>query len=110
MSARPPHGQVRHKYKNLPTEHNGQRYDSKAEAKYAAHLDLLKRAGQVLFYLRQVPFHLPGRTRYVVDFAVFYADGRVSFVDVKGMETQSFRAKKRMVEDLYAPVEIEVVR
>jgi len=58
---------------------------------------------------RQVPFHLPGGAKYVVDFVEFRADGTVHFIDVKGKETESFRAKKRMVESLYAPIEIEVV-
>jgi len=43
-----------------------------------------------------------------VDFQVFKADGTVSFVDVKGMKTESYKAKKRMVESLF-PITIEEV-
>jgi hypothetical protein len=99
---------VRHKFGAKRTEANGRTYDSKAEARYAERLELRKRAGDVLFYLEQVPVRLPGKTKYVVDFVVFEASGDVRFIDVKGMETQVFKLKKRQVEELY-PFEIEVV-
>ena len=54
----------------------------------------------------QVPFHLPGNVKYVVDFQVFMTDGTVKFIDVKGHRTPQYIAKKKMVEALY-PVEIE---
>jgi len=62
----------------------------------------------VLFFLRQTPFHLPGGVTYRVDFQEFHSDGSVHFIDVKGVRTKSFIAKKKMVEALY-PVEIEEV-
>lgn len=54
----------------------------------------------------QVPFKLPGGVRYVVDFVIFWADGQVTFEDIKGVRTESYKAKKRMVEDLYYPITI----
>lgn len=99
----------RHKFGAVRTERDGQRFDSKAEARYWDQLVLAKLAGQVVMVLRQVPFHLPGGVKYVCDFQVFHATGEVEFIDVKGMETESFRAKKRMVEALY-PVTIEVTK
>lgn len=101
---------MKHKYHAQPTESHGIRFASKREARYYDELLLRKRAGEVVTFLRQVPFHLPGEVRYVVDFLVFLADGSCAFVDVKGHETESFKAKKRMVEDLYAPITIEVVK
>lgn len=100
---------VRHKFNAKRTEHAGRSYASKSEARYAAGLELRKRAGDVVFWLEQVPIALPGKTRYVVDFVIFEADGSVRFVDVKGVETETFRLKKRQVEELY-PIEIEVVK
>lgn len=97
----------RHKFGAKPTHYNGRRYASKLEASYAWQLETLKTAGDVLFWLEQVPFHLPGGTKYVCDFQVFYASGEVRFVDVKGFETPEFKLKKRLVEALY-PVEIEL--
>ena len=98
----------RHKFHAKPTKSDGIRFDSKKEAAYYDSLNLRKKAGQVLFYLRQVPFHLPGGVTYRVDFQEFHADGTVHFVDVKGMKTKDFIMKKKMVEDLF-PVEIELV-
>jgi hypothetical protein len=100
---------LRHKFNAQRATSNGREYASKAEARYAAGLDLRKRAGEVLFWLEQVPVQLPGKTKYVVDFLVFTADGEVHFVDVKGMETPMFVLKKKQVEALY-PIEIEVVK
>lgn len=99
---------IRHKFNAKRTERNGRRYDSKAEANYAAQLELRQRAGDVLFWLEHVPFKLPGNTKYVVDFVVFEAVGDVRFIDVKGVETPMFVMKKKQVEEIY-PVTIEVV-
>lgn len=99
----------RSKYSNARTDYNGRTYDSKAEARYAMGLDMRQRAGEVLYWLWQVPFHLPGKTVYRCDFAVFESDGSAHYVDVKGIETQLFKLKKRQVEELY-PVTIEVVK
>ncbi len=101
---------MRHKYHANPTESHGIRFDSKREARYYDVLLLRVQAGEVIQFLRQIPFHLPGNVRYVCDFLEFHRDGTVHFVDVKGVETESFKAKKRMVEDLYTPIKIEVVK
>lgn len=100
---------IRHKYKAVKTVADGIRFDSKIEARYYEQLKLRQRAGEVVFFLRQVPLHLPGSVRYVVDFQEFHSDGSVHFVDVKGMETTEFKTKKRIVESIY-PITIEVVK
>ena len=101
---------LRHKYNAVATELDGIRFDSKAESRYYSQLKIRKQAGEVVVFLMQVPFRLPGGVRYVVDFMEFHADGTVHFVDVKGMETASFKAKKKQVEEIYAPIVIEVVK
>lgn len=97
-----------HKFNAIKTDVDGIKFDSKKEAKYYQELKLKKLAGEIIFFLRQVPFHLPGGVTYRVDFQEFRADGSVHFIDVKGMKTKDFIMKKKMVEDLY-PVEIEIV-
>ena len=99
----------RHKYNAVRTEADGIKFDSKAEARYYGNLKLKQHAGIVLFFLRQVPFHLPGGVVYRCDFQEFHSDGSVHFVDVKGMETSEFKIKKKLVESIY-PVEIEIVK
>jgi len=98
-------GKPRHKFHAKPTENDGIKFDSKKEARYYQKLKFLQSQGEVLFFLRQVPFDLPGKTKYRCDFAVFYSDGHVDFVDVKGMKTNEYILKKKQVEALY-PVEI----
>ena len=98
-----------HKFRAVPTELDGIKFASKAEARYYAQLKLRQAAGEVVFFLRQTPFHLPGGVKYVADFLEFHADGTCHVVDVKGMETPAFKAKRRQVEALY-PIVIEVVK
>ncbi|WP_414041547.1 DUF1064 domain-containing protein [Acidithiobacillus sp. M4-SHS-6] len=97
---------VRHKFHAKPTELDGIRFSSKKEANYYAELLLRQKAGEVLFFLRQVPFHLPGGVRYVVDFVIFEQSGDVRFVDTKGLRTKLYLTKKKMVEALY-PITVE---
>ncbi len=97
----------RHKYNAISVESDGIRFDSKKEARYYDELKLRVKSGEIVFFLRQTPFHLPGSVRYVVDFQEFHADGTIHFIDVKGMETPEFKRNKKMVENLY-PVTIEV--
>jgi hypothetical protein len=102
------HNFKRHKYNAKPTEVDGIRFDSKKEAQYYSALKLRIKAGEVVTFLRQVPIHLPGKTKQVVDFLEFHADGTAHMVDVKGKETETFRLKRRQVEELY-PFEIDLV-
>ncbi|MBB4126244.1 hypothetical protein GGR77_001534 [Xanthomonas translucens] len=95
----------RNKYGNVATTVDGIRFDSKKEARYYEQLKLRQAGGEVHFWLRQVPVHLPGGTRYVIDFLVFLHSGAVQFVDVKGRETAVFKLKKREVEHHY-PIRI----
>jgi len=99
---------VKHKFSAQRTELDGIKFDSKLESRYYTNLKMLQRSGEVLFFLRQVPIHLPGKTKYVCDFVEFWANGDVRFVDCKGMETETFKLKKRQVEELY-PIEINIV-
>ena len=85
-------------------------YASKREATYAAELALLKQAGQVAWWLEQVPVKLPGGIKYVADFLVCMADGRTRMVEVKGMQTAAWKLKLRLLEEtrpeLFAILEV----
>ncbi len=100
---------IRHKYGAIRCELDGIKFDSRKEGRYYLQLKKRVMAGEVVTFLRQTPFHLPGGVRYVVDFQEFHADGSIHFVDVKGVETATFKAKKKQVEALYAPIIIETV-
>ena len=98
----------RSKYGAKKTEVDGIKFDSQKEAKYYIFLKQLKQAGEVVLFLMQVPFILPGAIRYRLDFQVFYADGRIEWVDVKGVITDVYRIKKAQVEEIYG-IEIKEV-
>lgn len=100
---------LNHKYGAKQVEYDGIKFPSKLEGEYYKQLKWRQHCGEVLFFLRQVPFHLPGNTKYVVDFVEFLSDGTIEFVDVKGMETDMFKLKKAQVEDVY-PITIKVVK
>lgn len=84
------------KYNAKPTVYRGWRFDSKAEAQYARELDERKESGEVYTWLRQTSFDLGEDTRYRADFLVIEGDGTIYAVDVKGMETASFKRIKKL--------------
>ena len=96
---------IYHKFKNIPTDVDGIKFNSKKEAAYWSGLVLARKSGRLLFALRQVPFHVSGNVRYVVDFVEFWASGEVRFVDVKGFKTPMYNLKKKLVEAEY-PINI----
>lgn len=99
---------IRHKFNAIRTEVDGIKFASKREAKYFSELRIAQNSGELLFFLRQVPFHLAGGVRYVCDFVEFWKDGSVRFVDTKGFKTQMYIAKRKMVQATY-PIEITEV-
>ena len=98
---------LRHKYRAKQTIRNGIKFQSTKEAKYYDDLLLRQKAGEVLFFLRQVPFDLPGGLKYRADYIEFWTNGTVKIIDVKGYKTKEFIRNKKMVEALY-PIEIEI--
>jgi hypothetical protein len=104
----------RHKFNAVRTTVGDRKFSSKSEARYYQELldrkvSKLNPEGDVLFFLQQVPFHLPGGVRFVLDFLVFYVNGDIKFIDVKGMETPEFKIKKKIVEATY-PIQIELIK
>lgn len=100
------------KYGNKKTWYNNVLYDSKAEAKYASDLDLRLRGKDILAWDRQIKFPIVINGKkvctYVCDFVVTNKDKTVEYIDVKGVETDVFILKKKLVEAIY-PVEIKLV-
>ena len=94
------------KFSNQITVVDGIKFRSKKESTYYQKLLMVKQGGELAFFLRQVPLHLPGNIKYVVDFVEFWKDGRVRFVDVKGFATPTWERNRKMVEALY-PIKIE---
>ena len=104
--------QPKQKYSAKPTTVDGQRFASKMEAEYYAHLCILQKAGAVDSFACQPKFELqPAYTdaagkkvrsiSYVADFLVRYPDGSEKVVDVKGTPTAVFLLKKKMFGYVY---------
>lgn len=99
------------KYRNKPTHVDGIRFDSKIEADRYVLLRGLWKCGHVLWFVRQVPFDLPGGRKYKADFVVMYASGQTDangeklarpvVEDCKGIDTPMSKLKRDQVADLY---------
>ncbi len=92
------------KLHNIICEADNIKFRSKKERARYLKLMTLQATG-VCWFLRQVPFYLPGNTKYVLNFLIFWKDGRQGFEDVKGHRTPAFIKNKKQVEALY-PVKI----
>lgn len=99
---------IKHKYHAQITEVDNIKFGSKKESAYYSKLKLAQQSGELLFFLRQVPFDLPGGIKYRADFMCFWKDGLVEVIDVKGFMTELARTKIAMVKDLYK-IDVRIV-
>jgi len=72
-----------------------------------------KPSERVVQVKEQVPYELVIGSnkicKYLLDFEVIYADGRTEYVDVKGISTDVYKIKKKLVEACY-PIKIKEVK
>lgn len=94
------------KYKAKRTTIDHINFASQKEAAMYLRIKEKEKSGEILYFLMQVPFALPGGTKYVCDFMLVYPDELVRYVDAKGFKTQMYILKKKQVEALY-PIKIE---
>ena len=108
------------KYNNQKTIVDGIKFDSKKEAEYYCQLKLLKQAGEIKDYRLQPRYELqPAFEKnskkyraitYIADFAIINNDGTTEVVDIKGVETQVFKIKKKIFEYMYPELNLKVVK
>jgi len=108
------------KYNNQKTIVDGIKFDSKKEAEYYCQLKLLKQAGKIKDYRLQPRYELqPAFEKngkkyraitYIADFAIINNDGTTEVVDIKGVETQVFKIKKKLFEYMYPDLNLKVVK
>lgn len=99
------------KYNSKKVEIDGHVFDSQIEARYYQQLKWLQEHNEILFfrlqphYLLQEAFKKNGKTyrkiEYIADFEVHHKDGSIEVIDVKGMETEAFKLKKKLFEKKY---------
>lgn len=95
------------KYGNRASDYNGYIYDSGFEADYAKELDLRLKAKDIKSWSRQFKIELfVGDIRvcnYYCDFLVEHNDGELELVEIKGMETEIYRLKRKILEAAWLP-------
>ena len=100
------------KYRNVKINVDGIKFDSKAESERYAELRILEKAGLISNLVLQPKFELQQKFRhngkaekailYIADFS--YNDrteDKIVVEDVKGMETDVFKLKRKMFLKLY---------
>lgn len=107
------------KYRNKKTQIGMYVFDSIAESKRYKELALLEKAGQIKGlelqpkFLLQEGFKKNGKTyrkiEYIADF-MYIENGKVIIEDVKGMETDVFKLKRKMFEYKYPEFELRIVK
>lgn len=106
------------KYKNKKCEYKGMKFDSIKEMRYYAKLELLQKAGEITDLKRQVEFVLIEtfkledktyrKTKYIADFTYKDKNGKYHVVDTKGIRTDVYLLKKKLMAWKYG-IEIEEV-
>lgn len=103
--------EVKSKYGNKKKTVNGFTFDSIKEANRYQELLLLQQAvdSPIEYFLFQVPFRLEPKITYWADFLIKWKDGRVTVEDTKGVRTQVYKIKKKLMATHYPTVEIEEI-
>ena len=110
----------KNKYRNIKTTIDGITFDSKKEAEHYCMLKILKQAGEIKDFGLQPRYELqPSFEKngekyraitYIADFVIVNNDGTTEVVDIKGVETQVFKIKKKMFEYMYPDLSLKVVK
>lgn len=99
----------RNKFGAVRTDYGGRTYDSRAEADYAANLDLLIIEGKIERWEAQPEYQLGEDFKYRVDFLVTGRGGKQWVVDVKGVETPRFKQAKKLWKK-YGPLPLHIAK
>jgi hypothetical protein len=100
------------KYGNKKTEYSGRKYDSKFEARVAQELDLRMKAGefteiQPQFRIKLYCYLPDGSTvdifTYICDFRCTKPDGSYHLIEAKGMVTETYRTKRKLLDLVWLP-------
>lgn len=106
------------KYKNKKVVYNGIKFDSKKEMDYYIKLKMLEKAGKIKDLRLQVPFIVLEtfrlndktykKTKYIADFVYSDEEGKYHVVDTKGVRTDVYKLKKKLMAWKYG-IEIEEI-
>jgi len=106
------------KYNSKKVELDGYTFDSQIEARYYQRLKWLLEHKEIKSFSLQPRYILldkfkkNGKTyrkmEYIADFEVHHLDGSIEVVDVKGVETEAFKIKRKLFEHKY-PYKLSLV-
>ena len=96
------------KYRAQKTSIDGHTFDSKKEAEYYCELKNRLRANDIKGFCLQPVFILADGLKYKADFIIFNNDNTTEVIDVKGIRTKEYIAKKKVFEDKYNLKIIEI--
>jgi hypothetical protein len=83
---------------------------NKTESQYAAHLELLKASGDVLWWkFEGLKFRLADKTFLTPDFVVMTRSGLIELHDVKGFLMEDANVKMKVAASMY-PFEFFIIR
>lgn len=99
---------IKHKFNAVRCESDGIKFPSLLERSCYLKLKQMKKDGRILFFLRQVPFDLPGKSKHVIDYCIF-TEENVIFIEAKGRDLPMGKLKRSQVSELYN-IEIFVVK
>lgn len=110
----------KNKYNARKVVVDGITFDSQKEAQFYCQLKLLKQAGEIRDFGIQEKFELlPSFEKngckykpiiYIADFVIVNNDGTTEVVDIKGVETQVFKIKKKLFEYKYPDLTLKVIK
>lgn len=93
--------QRKSKYRANKTSVDGHTFDSQKEADYYCELKLKLQSKEINGFCLQPTFMLAPGLKYKADFIVFNSDNTYDVIDVKGVKTKEYIAKKKVFEDKY---------
>lgn len=106
------------KYHNKKVQYDEMTFDSKKEYSYYLKYKLMEQAGEIKDLKMQVPFTLIEtfklqdktyrKTIYKADFTFIDKEGKYHVIDVKGVKTDVYKLKKKLMAWKYG-IEIEEV-
>lgn len=94
-------GPKAHKYGAREVWVDGIHFGSGLEAGHYEQLKLLKQAGGIRYFIRQVRFELGGGVRHFVDWMVVLPNREPLFAESKGSDLPMGRAKRKLVKGRY---------
>jgi hypothetical protein len=102
------------KYHNVICEADKIKFPSKKHRAHYLLLRSMQQAGEIKWFLREVPFDLPGHyetgrvVRHYIDFMLCLPDDRFRYQEVKGRDLAMGKLKRVQVEEIYK-IRIEVI-